>query len=65
MNIGQLTERRKALFEQHRQAMVVAEQTRGALMVLDEIIAELQTNGTAEIKDDVEATSSPERSLSS
>jgi len=67
MNIEQLLARRKDVLEQHRQAMTVVEQTRGALMMLDELISGLQagTDGAAEVVNDVEATGGPERIIPS
>jgi len=67
MTLERILERRQAVLEQHRIAVTTVEQTRGALIMLDQMIEEMRagTNGAAEATDDVEATSSTERIISS
>jgi hypothetical protein len=67
MILEDLMKRREAIFEQHRQALATVEQTRGALFVLDEIIAaeRASANGATEASNDMETVGSTERNLSS
>lgn len=60
----QLTKRREQLVNTHREALVAMEQSRGAISIIDEMIQTLMAEGRGN-SNDVEATNSSERQLSS
>jgi hypothetical protein len=64
ITIEQLTKRREQLVTTHREALAAMEQARGAISIIDEMVQTLQAeaNGGG---NNVEATDSPERQLSS
>jgi len=62
--VKDLQKKREELVEQHRQATLAVEQTRGAIYILDELIKELSADGAEEISDAVETTNNTERHVS-
>ena len=65
ISVELLTNRRQQLVEAHREALNAVEQTRGAIALVDEMLQALGSTNGAEPANDVEATDSPERQLSS
>jgi hypothetical protein len=65
ISVELLMKRREQLIETHRQALNAVEQTRGAIALVDEMLQALESTNGAEPANDVEATDSPERQLSS
>jgi hypothetical protein len=61
ITLEQLTKRREQLVNAHREALAMMEQSRGAISIIDEMIQTLMAEG----HNDVEATNSSERQLSS
>ncbi len=64
ITMEQLTKRREQLVSVHREALATMEQTRGAIGIVDEMIRTLMAEGQGN-SNDMEATNSSERQLSS